>query len=142
MAKGLRSKWKRKMRAIKREKNAPKELKKLKIILGLQADDNPRKRRYKFDDLRELITKPGVNQATGTTFDLRFVPSKDVAPMEAASENKEEQPAKKEDNGMEVEADKDNVEYVENDITILRHPEAESDDDEEIQKNWRTGGPH
>lgn len=34
MAKSLRSKWKRKMRAEKRKKNAPKELTRLKAILG------------------------------------------------------------------------------------------------------------
>uniref|UniRef100_A0A3Q2Y988 Protein LLP homolog n=1 Tax=Hippocampus comes TaxID=109280 RepID=A0A3Q2Y988_HIPCM len=35
MAKSLRSKWKRKMRAEKRKKNAPKELARLKQALGL-----------------------------------------------------------------------------------------------------------
>ncbi|XP_076152836.1 protein LLP homolog [Alosa pseudoharengus] len=34
MAKSLRSKWKRKMRAEKRKKNAPKELTRLKAALG------------------------------------------------------------------------------------------------------------
>ncbi|KAK7130196.1 hypothetical protein R3I94_008982 [Phoxinus phoxinus] len=34
MAKSLRSKWRRKMRAEKRKKNAPKELARLKIVLG------------------------------------------------------------------------------------------------------------
>ncbi|XP_073723457.1 protein LLP homolog [Misgurnus anguillicaudatus] len=34
MAKSLRSKWKRKMRAEKRKKNAPKELARLKTVLG------------------------------------------------------------------------------------------------------------
>ncbi|NXD85701.1 LLPH protein, partial [Halcyon senegalensis] len=38
MAKSLRSKWKRKMRAEKRKKNAPKELARLKKILGSNAD--------------------------------------------------------------------------------------------------------
>ncbi|GAB0176294.1 protein LLP [Grus japonensis] len=38
MAKSLRSKWKRKMRAEKRKKNAPKELERLKKILGTNAD--------------------------------------------------------------------------------------------------------
>ncbi|XP_075005266.1 protein LLP homolog isoform X1 [Calonectris borealis] len=38
MAKSLRSKWKRKMRAEKRKKNAPKELERLKKILGPKAD--------------------------------------------------------------------------------------------------------
>lgn len=34
MAKSLRSKWKRKMRAVKRDRYAVKELKQLKSILG------------------------------------------------------------------------------------------------------------
>lgn len=41
MAKSLRSKWRRKMRAEKRKKNAPKELARLKQALSLdkKADD-------------------------------------------------------------------------------------------------------
>ncbi|ELW67014.1 protein LLP homolog [Tupaia chinensis] len=38
MAKSLRSKWKRKMRAEKRKKNAPKELNRLKSILKVDSD--------------------------------------------------------------------------------------------------------
>ncbi|KFO19392.1 protein LLP homolog [Fukomys damarensis] len=38
MAKSLRSKWKRKMRAEKRKKNAPKELNRLKNILKVDCD--------------------------------------------------------------------------------------------------------
>ncbi|XP_057392120.1 protein LLP homolog [Balaenoptera acutorostrata] len=38
MAKSLRSKWKRKMRAEKRKKNAPKELSRLKSILKVDGD--------------------------------------------------------------------------------------------------------
>ncbi|KFP78859.1 PREDICTED: protein LLP homolog [Acanthisitta chloris] len=38
MAKSLRSKWRRKMRAEKRKKNMPKELERLKKILGTKAD--------------------------------------------------------------------------------------------------------
>ncbi|KAI6079595.1 Protein LLP-like protein [Aix galericulata] len=38
MAKSLRSKWKRKMRAEKRKKNAPKELERLKSLLRADAD--------------------------------------------------------------------------------------------------------
>lgn len=34
MAKSLRSKWKRKMRSLKRQKNAPKELERLKKVLS------------------------------------------------------------------------------------------------------------
>lgn len=39
MAKSLRSKWKRKMRAAKREKYGKKELEKLKTVLGLNTTD-------------------------------------------------------------------------------------------------------
>ena len=38
MAKSLRSKVKRKMRAEKRKKNAPRELKSLKKMLGIDPD--------------------------------------------------------------------------------------------------------
>ncbi|KAM6153638.1 protein LLP homolog [Erethizon dorsatum] len=38
MAKSLRSKWKRKMRAEKRKKNAPKELNRLKSILKVDCE--------------------------------------------------------------------------------------------------------
>ncbi|EPQ08287.1 Hypothetical protein D623_10028549 [Myotis brandtii] len=38
MAKSLLSKWKRKMRAEKRKKNAPKELSRLKSILKVDTD--------------------------------------------------------------------------------------------------------
>lgn len=38
MAKSLRSKWKRKMRAEKRKKNAPKELARLKQALSLDKN--------------------------------------------------------------------------------------------------------
>ncbi|VTJ65934.1 protein LLP homolog [Marmota monax] len=38
MAKSLRSKWKRKIRAEKRKKNAPKELNRLKNILKVGSD--------------------------------------------------------------------------------------------------------
>ncbi|XP_060050963.1 protein LLP homolog [Erinaceus europaeus] len=38
MAKSLRSKWKRKMRAEKRKKNAPRELSRLKSILKVDTD--------------------------------------------------------------------------------------------------------
>lgn len=39
MAKSIRSKWKRKMRAIKRERYGKKELEKLKTMLGLNTTD-------------------------------------------------------------------------------------------------------
>jgi len=39
MAKSIRSKWKRKMRAIKRKKNEVKELARLKKIVGASKQD-------------------------------------------------------------------------------------------------------
>jgi len=39
MAKSIRSKWKRKMRAIKRKKNEVKELSRLKQIVGASKRD-------------------------------------------------------------------------------------------------------
>ncbi|XP_004861158.1 protein LLP homolog [Heterocephalus glaber] len=49
MAKSLRSKWKRKMRAEKRKKNAPKELNRLKNILKVDCD-------VLMKDVREIAT--------------------------------------------------------------------------------------
>lgn len=51
MAKSLRSKWKRKMRAEKRKKNAPKELNRLKKALSL---DN--KGEVVMSDMQEIAT--------------------------------------------------------------------------------------
>lgn len=51
MAKSLRSKWKRKMRAEKRKKNAPKELARLKQALGLDI-----KAEAVMTDLQEIAT--------------------------------------------------------------------------------------
>lgn len=43
MAKSLRSKWRRKCRAVKREKYGVKELARLKKTLGITDDDKPNK---------------------------------------------------------------------------------------------------
>lgn len=51
MAKSLRSKWKRKMRAEKRKKNAPKELARLKSTLGLGG-----KGEISMKDVEEIAT--------------------------------------------------------------------------------------
>ncbi|KAG7455956.1 hypothetical protein MATL_G00246650 [Megalops atlanticus] len=51
MAKSLRSKWKRKMRAEKRKKNAPKELARLKTVLGLDG-----KGEIAMKDVQEIAT--------------------------------------------------------------------------------------
>lgn len=49
MAKSLRSKWKRKMRAEKRKKNAPKELIRLQSILKTNSD-------VLMDEVKEITT--------------------------------------------------------------------------------------
>lgn len=51
MAKSLRSKWRRKMRAEKRKKNAPKELARLK-----QALSNDKKAEDVMTDIQEIAT--------------------------------------------------------------------------------------
>lgn len=51
MAKSLRSKWKRKMRAEKRKKNAPKELARLKQALSLD-----KKGEEAMADMQEIAT--------------------------------------------------------------------------------------
>uniref|UniRef100_A0A1A7Y0N8 Protein LLP homolog n=1 Tax=Iconisemion striatum TaxID=60296 RepID=A0A1A7Y0N8_9TELE len=51
MAKSLRSKWKRKMRAEKRKKNAPKELARLKQALSLD-----KKGEAEMADLQDIAT--------------------------------------------------------------------------------------
>lgn len=51
MAKSLRSKWKRKMRAEKRKKNAPKELARLKQALSLD-----KKGEVDMTDVQEIAT--------------------------------------------------------------------------------------
>ncbi|XP_061495793.1 protein LLP homolog [Rhineura floridana] len=49
MAKSIRSKWKRKMRAEKRKKNAPKELARLQSILKTNSD-------VLMDEVKEIAT--------------------------------------------------------------------------------------
>ncbi|XP_005989485.1 protein LLP homolog [Latimeria chalumnae] len=51
MAKSLRSKWKRKMRAEKRKKNAPKELSRLKSILSSPGTGD-----VTMNDVKEVAT--------------------------------------------------------------------------------------
>ncbi|CAK6950055.1 protein LLP homolog [Scomber scombrus] len=51
MAKSLRSKWKRKMRAEKRKKNAPKELARLKQALGRDVKGDAA-----MSDMQEIAT--------------------------------------------------------------------------------------
>ncbi|XP_051886238.1 protein LLP homolog [Pristis pectinata] len=51
MAKSIRSKWKRKMRAEKRKKNAPKELARLKSVLGVDRNGD-----INMNDVKEIAT--------------------------------------------------------------------------------------
>jgi len=57
MAKSLRSKWKRKMRAEKRKKNAPKELARLKQALSLDV-----KGEAVMSDMQEIVTVVPANK--------------------------------------------------------------------------------
>ncbi|XP_029317772.1 protein LLP homolog [Cottoperca gobio] len=57
MAKSLRSKWKRKMRAEKRKKNAPKELARLKQALSMD-----KKGEAVMTDLQEIATVVPADQ--------------------------------------------------------------------------------
>ncbi|KAK7886094.1 hypothetical protein WMY93_025715 [Mugilogobius chulae] len=57
MAKSLRSKWKRKMRAEKRKKNAPKELARLKQALGTDV-----KGEAVMTDIQEIATVVPANK--------------------------------------------------------------------------------
>lgn len=55
MAKSLRSKWKRKMRAAKRERYGKKELEKLKMVLGLNTTDVEMKEEKPEDNLDDDV---------------------------------------------------------------------------------------
>ncbi|KAM4712155.1 protein LLP homolog [Anableps anableps] len=59
MAKSLRSKWKRKMRAEKRKKNAPKELARLKQALSLD-----KKGAADMSDLQDIATVTPADKLT------------------------------------------------------------------------------
>ncbi|XP_013416840.1 protein LLP homolog [Lingula anatina] len=75
MAKSLRSKWKRKMRAVKRVKNAPKELAKLKKILGTEAQkDVDMKELYTVTDASNI--KKNKETTSGETMDIDQAPRK------------------------------------------------------------------
>ncbi|NWH70096.1 LLPH protein, partial [Piaya cayana] len=67
MAKSLRSKWRRKMRAEKRKKNAPRELERLKKILGTNAD-------VVMEEVKEVATvlpaKKALEQADNCKMDV------------------------------------------------------------------------
>ncbi|CAH1391095.1 unnamed protein product [Nezara viridula] len=61
MAKSLRSKWKRKMRAIKRERYGKKELEKLKMIVNNSLDkDSGDVNMSSLTDVVQVVSKPTV----------------------------------------------------------------------------------
>ncbi|XP_012708871.2 protein LLP homolog [Fundulus heteroclitus] len=65
MAKSLRSKWKRKMRAEKRKKNAPKELARLKQALSLD-----KKGEADISDLQDIATVVPADKITKTDAEM------------------------------------------------------------------------
>ncbi|KAL4659429.1 hypothetical protein GN956_G3631 [Arapaima gigas] len=69
MAKSLRSKWKRKMRAEKRKKNAPKELARLKATLGMSADG---KGEITMKDVEEVATVVSVDKLKPKNVDVEM----------------------------------------------------------------------
>ncbi|KPP69690.1 protein LLP-like [Scleropages formosus] len=69
MAKSLRSKWKRKMRAEKRKKNAPKELARLKTALGLSADG---KGEISAKDVEEVATVVSADKLESRNVDVEM----------------------------------------------------------------------
>ncbi|XP_071961570.1 protein LLP homolog [Antedon mediterranea] len=114
MAKSIRSKRKRKLRNIKRVRNAPKELQRLKKCLNMAGADTEPKR-YDFADIRELIKKEEVNQATGSRYNLSKIQgynyfgmevqeSIEAAPIPSVAKGKK--PRRKK-NSMDVDENKD-----------------------------------
>lgn len=62
MAKSLRSKWKRKMRAEKRKKNAPKELARLKQALSL--DKKPDDAMAEMQEIATVVPAEKIKKQT------------------------------------------------------------------------------
>ncbi|KAM9845721.1 protein LLP homolog [Aulostomus maculatus] len=65
MAKSLRSKWRRKMRAEKRKKNAPKELARLKQALSLDV-----KGEVAMSDMQEIATVVPADKIKNTDVEM------------------------------------------------------------------------
>ncbi|XP_029351397.1 protein LLP homolog [Echeneis naucrates] len=72
MAKSLRSKWKRKMRAEKRKKNAPKELARLKQALNLD-----KKGEAAMTDVQEIATVVPADKIKKTDVEMAEVEGDD-----------------------------------------------------------------
>ncbi|XP_032825566.2 protein LLP homolog isoform X2 [Petromyzon marinus] len=91
MAKSIRSKWRRKMRAEKRKKNAPKEMARLKAILGTDASGDTR-----MDEVKDVVTMVPVEKlkraatTTSTTTSTTSTASTTKADVEIKGDNAEE----------------------------------------------------
>ncbi|XP_024891767.1 protein LLP homolog [Temnothorax curvispinosus] len=84
MAKSLRSKWKRKCRAIKRERYAVKELDRLKKTLGIDANSS---KDVEMADISEIAT---VVNAEKVKEDVKAKRVKDVEPQTETGEEQME----------------------------------------------------
>ncbi|KAI4888827.1 hypothetical protein NFI96_023935 [Prochilodus magdalenae] len=80
MAKSLRSKWKRKMRAEKRKKNAPKELVRLKSALGQEG-----KGEITMKDVAEVATVVPAKKLKEKAEDVEMVGDDDTGKMDLDS---------------------------------------------------------
>ncbi|XP_053318020.1 protein LLP homolog [Spea bombifrons] len=76
MAKSLRSKWKRKMRAEKRKKNAPKELTRLKNVLSKVNAD------VLMEDVKEVATVVTAEEVKEKSEMLANTPEGDSCSMD------------------------------------------------------------
>jgi len=81
MAKSLRSKWKRKMRAIKRERYAKKELTRLKKVLGIEENGD-----VEMKNIENIAT---VVDAKAIKADTEDVSKENVVQEENEGEEKE-----------------------------------------------------
>ncbi|KAM4678529.1 protein LLP homolog [Discoglossus pictus] len=82
MAKSLRSKWKRKMRAEKRKKNAPKELARLKTVLAKGNGD------VLMDDVKAIATVVTAEKAKAKPEMEVDIPEGDSDKMDMDSKRK------------------------------------------------------
>ncbi|XP_026325700.1 protein LLP homolog [Hyposmocoma kahamanoa] len=94
MAKSIRSKWKRKCRAIKRERYAVKELARLKKMLGIKEDDKT----------KEVMDTEIANQEEQVIF-------LDAGELKKKKKNKSKRkPAPEEEEDVPMSSDEENIE--------------------------------
>lgn len=94
MAKSIRSKWKRKCRAIKRERYAVKELARLKKMLGIKEDDKN----------NEVMDTATANQEDQVIF-------LDAGELKKKKKNKNKpKPAPVEEEDVPMSSDEENIE--------------------------------